>query len=73
MPPDPVNTVLMELWKMDLKDYCKKLEDWECNMAKVYALILGQCSPTIHDHTEASDEWLPTNNASDAIGLLQII
>ena len=37
-PPDPVNVVLMELWKMDLKEYQKKLEDCQWNMAKVYML-----------------------------------
>ena len=40
-PPDLVNAVLMELWKMNLKEYQKKLEDQQHNMAKVYALILG--------------------------------
>ena len=70
---DPVNTELMELWKMVLKNYCKKLEDQEHNKAKVYALILGQCSPTTCDHIEASDERPATNTALAAIGLLQII
>ena len=32
LPPDPAHAVLMELQKMDLKDYHKKVEDQECNI-----------------------------------------
>ena len=72
-PPDLVNMVLMELWKMDLKEHQKKLEDYQCNMAKVYAIILDQCSPTICDHIEASTEWEVMNMASDVLHLSGII
>ena len=72
-PPDLVNAVLMELWKMNLKEYQKKLEDQQNNMAKVYALILGQCSPTICNCIEALAKWGLTNTASDMLHLLGII
>ena len=42
-------------------------------MQKIYALILGQCSPTIRDRIEASDEWGSINNASNPIALLRTI
>ena len=45
--PDPADTLQVKLWKLELKDYHKKLEDQECNMSRVFALILGQCSPTV--------------------------
>ena len=42
-------------------------------MSRVYAPILGQCSPTIRDHLEALEEWDVINNTSNAINLLTLI
>ena len=71
--PDPDDPFLMEEWKIEYREYKKKIEDRRQNMQKVYALILGQCSPTIRDRIEASDEWESINNASNPIALLRTI
>ena len=71
--PDPDDPFLMEEWKIEYCKYKKKIEDRRQNMQKVYALILGQCSPTIWDWIEASDEWESINNASNPITLLRTI
>ena len=42
-------------------------------MAKVYALILWQCSPTICDQIKVSTKWVGMSNALDALHLLAII
>ena len=65
--------VQVEIWKMDFKEYCKCLEARRHNMSRVYAPILGQCSPTIRDHLEALEEWDVINNTSNAISLLTLI
>ena len=71
--PDPDDPFLMEEWKIEYCEYKKRIEDHRQNMQKVYALILGQCSPTIRDRIEASDEWESINNASNPIALLRTI
>ena len=71
--PDPGDPFLMEEWKIEYREYKKKIEDRRQNMQKIYALILGQCSPTIRDRIEASDEWETINNASNPISLLRTI
>ena len=71
--PDPDDPFLMEEWKIEYREHKKRLEDRRQNMQKIYALVLGQCSPTIRDRIEASDEWDSVNNASNPIALLRII
>ena len=71
--PDVNNPLELEMWKLDLKDHRKKVDDRERNMEKVYALILEQCSPTIRDRIEAAATWTTINSTSDAIGLLELI
>ena len=72
-PPDPTDLLQIKLWKLEVKDHHKKMEDHDRNMEWVFALILGQCSPTIRDYIEASTEWATINCTSNAIQLLQLI
>ena len=71
--PDPGDPFLMEEWKIEYREHKKKIEDRRQNMQKIYALILGQCSPTIRDRIEASDDWEYVNDASNPIALLRLI
>ena len=71
--PDPDDPFLMEEWKIEHREHKKRIEDRRQNTQKIYALILGQCFPTIRDRIEASDEWDSVNNASNPIALLRII
>ena len=71
--PDPDDPFRMEEWKIEYREHKKRIEDRRQNMQKIYALILGQCSPTIRDRIEASDECDSVNNASNPIALLRII
>ena len=87
LPPDPAHAVLMELQKMDLKDYHKKVEDQECNKGQSLCTdpwtmpypppppptTTTTTTTSIHDHIEASDEWPERNNALNTLCLLQII
>ena len=77
MAPSPpaatATVVVLKIWEMDFKEYRKRLEERERNMEKTYALILGQCSKTIHDRIEAHEQWEPVNTSSNALGLLRLI
>ena len=71
--PDPGDPFLMEEWKIEYHEHKKKIEDRRQNKQKIYVLILRQCSPTIRDRIEASDDWEAINNTSNPIALLRII
>ena len=43
------------------------------NLKRVFALILGQCSPTIRDRMEASPDWEAIDRDSDTLELLKLI
>ena len=73
-PPDDTATMVqLKIWEMDFKEYRKRTEERERNVEKTYALILGQCSKTIHDWIEAHEHWDAVNTSSNALGLLRLI
>lgn len=74
-PTNPTvgDAVALEIWKLDIQEYRKRVLERERNMGKIYSLILGQCAPTIRDQIEASSDWADINSKSDAIRLLTLI
>ena len=66
------NRVAFELWKSDLADYKKKLEDRKKHGARAYAIIYGQCSSAVRKIIESHDSWEDVNKG-DFIGLLKLI
>ena len=72
-PPTDDNQIRFELWKMAHRAYEKQTEAHRCNSYRVYALVLGQCSQALHNRMEASNTWGHINDASDIMGLLQLI
>jgi hypothetical protein len=72
-PADPGQMVEFELWKMARRTYEKQLEARRRNSARVYALIIGQCSQALRNHMEANEQWSDINDNSDVIGVLELI
>jgi hypothetical protein len=82
MPPSaPVNAlgtnelswVDKEQYKLQYSEYIKKMDKQSQVQAKVFPLVLRQCSRTIHDRLEASANWNNINNTSNVLELLKLI
>ena len=73
MAPTAGDQVAFELWKMARRSYEKQTEAHCRNSYRVYALVLGQCSQALQNRMEASENWNRINEASDIMGLLQLI
>jgi hypothetical protein len=65
--------VKFELWKMARPTYEKQLEARRCISARVYALIIGQCSQALRNRMEANKQWSDINDDSNVIGVLELI
>jgi hypothetical protein len=62
-----------EQFKLQYSEYIKKMDKQSQVQAKVFPLVLGQCSGTIHDCLEASLDWNTINTNSDMLELLKLI
>ena len=71
--PTDNDQIKFELWKMACRAYEKQSEACHHNSYRVYALVLGQCSQALWNRMEASKTWGHINEASNVMGLLQLI
>ena len=71
--PTGNDNVNFELWKMAHCTYEQQIDARHCNLHRVYALVLGQCSQALRNRMEASETWNALNEASDVMKLLQLI
>ena len=74
MPPDEAATmVTVEIWKLELKQYVERMTHQTKAGRQAFAVVLGQCSQTVHDHLEVSATWANIKATADLMGLLQLI
>jgi hypothetical protein len=76
LPPDPddlTNVLMMECWKMAFKHYSNTTKQHTKATSQAFAIVLGQCSPTVIDRLRASNQWAAISDASNLIKLLQLI
>ena len=69
-PPNS-NQVSFEIWKMHIKEYCKKLKVFANFRAGLYSLVLGQCTDALQEHLKSHHDFQNANQ--DGIALLVII
>jgi hypothetical protein len=50
-PPCPAanNAIVIEIWKINFKQYHDKVQWCRSNFEKVFFLVMGQCSDALHD------------------------
>ena len=74
-PADEKNPTLpeQEEYKLKFKEYYAKKVKNESISKRIYALILGQCSPAMKDRMEATPGYASINKDSDPIELLKLI
>jgi len=72
-PADRTDLMQIEIWKLSIRDHREKVKTRDELEKQAYALVLGQCSPTVRSRLEASPKWSSTDAASDVIALLKMI
>jgi hypothetical protein len=63
----------IEIWKIAYKGHSEAINRRELLVGQVFAIVLGQCSPTVVDRLKASANWATVNNGNDLMGLLRLI
>jgi hypothetical protein len=69
--PDPTNTIAFEMWKLNIKEYRVKEQEYENFRAGLYNVVLGQCTEALQDKLKSHTEF--PGVYQDGIGLLVII
>ncbi len=69
----PIGAGDLEIYKLDLKEYQDAVKHCKTCQQKIFPLVLGQCSHTVHDRIEAASNWSAVNEGSDVIELLHLI
>ena len=62
-----------EEYKLAMKEYYDKKIKTESTAKRIYALVIGQCSPAMKDRLEGSHGYDSINKQSDPIKLLKLI
>ena len=70
---DAQNLMEVEIWKIEYKTYSEAMKRRELLVGQVFAIVLGQCSPTVVDRLKSSATWDTVNNGNDLMGLLRLI
>jgi hypothetical protein len=70
---DEPSWVDKEKYKLQYSEYIKKTDKQSAVQAKVFPLVLGQCSRAICDRLEASPDWNTINTSSNVLELLKLI
>jgi hypothetical protein len=63
----------LEIWKSANKQYNDLVEKRDENKRRAYAIVWGQCSPTIQDRAKTLATYETVNNDLDLIALLGLI
>ena len=69
--PPKGNQVAFEIWKMDIKEYREKLKVFANFRARLYSLVLGQCTDALQECLKSHHDFQTANQ--DGIALLVII
>jgi len=63
----------IKIWELNLKDHQKKVKARCTNSDLIYALLLGQCSQAMQNKLVAHKDWELVDEATNVIGLLEIL
>jgi hypothetical protein len=47
--PDPTNTIAFKMWKLEVKEYWVKEQEYSNSGAGLYNVILGHCTEALQD------------------------
>jgi hypothetical protein len=69
--PDPTNRIAFEIWKLEIKDFRVKEQEYSNFRAGLYNVVLGQCTEALQDKLKSHTNF--PNAYQDGIALLTII
>ena len=72
-PDDDADELELEHWKLQIHRIDERRAVQEEVTRQVFAIIKGQCSPTVVDRIEASHDWNTILQQHDLIALLNLI
>ena len=72
-PPTNATETEKEIWKEEIKVHVRRRRTLEDNIAKLFSLVLGQCSESLRQKIEAHPDHEEVEDRVDGIGLLRII
>ena len=72
-PDDDADELELEHWKLQIHHIDERRAVQEEVTRQVFAIIKGQCSPTVVDRIEASHDWNTILQQHDMIALLNLI
>jgi hypothetical protein len=68
------NAMQVKKWEIAYKTYYNDAADRRAKATgQAFAIVLGQCSPTVIDRAKASPQWSIISSSDDLIGLLRLI
>ena len=76
MPTEPADppagdALAFERWKLDLKKHNDKAEAFNNFLARLYSVVLGQCTEALEDRLKSTNGW--ANVQQDGIELLKLV
>ena len=73
LPDDDADELEVEQWKLRIRRIDERRAMRDEVMQQVFAIVKGQCSPTLVDWIEASHDWSAIHQQHDLIELLTLI
>ena len=61
------------IWETSMKTYMKRIDKMESNLRAIYAIVWGQCSPTMQSKLESLDDYEERSTDCDCVWLLKEI
>ena len=52
MPLNPADQVAFKIWKLDIKDYQTRMQEYSNFRSGLYNLVLGQCTQSMQEPTK---------------------
>jgi hypothetical protein len=72
-PPATANAMDIKRWEIKYKAFSEAEERRAKATAQAFAVVLGQCSPTVIDRIKANSLYSAVSDSDDIIGLLRLI
>lgn len=69
-PENPRLNVEMEVFKAELAVYHRERQKYKENKAKVFVVVLGQCSQVVKSNLESDDDFAEMEQNDDVVGLM---
>ena len=60
MPPNPANQVAFKIWKLDIKEYHARMQEYSFRLG-LYILVLRQCTQSMQEQLKSHQDFPGAN------------